>query len=157
MILILDNVDFASLAIQVAPGTDMNARESGNFLPISRSFSASNGVEIFWAELYQGRLILGLRYIGARAFMSVPVSIDGKTILTLYYSTLQKVHKSKKNFYFNHPKDLHDFNIDFRFYVLVNKRNDTKTFLKYIFMFKPKHYGCFESCQFRPHSVIFVS
>jgi hypothetical protein len=22
---------------------------------------------------------------------------------------------------------------------------------------QPKHYGCFESCQFRPHSVIFVS
>jgi hypothetical protein len=29
--------------------------------------------------------------------MAVPVSIDGKSILTLYYSTLQKVHKSKDN------------------------------------------------------------
>ena len=29
------------------------------------------------------------------AFMAVPVSIDGKSILTLYNSTLQKVHKSK--------------------------------------------------------------
>ena len=34
--------------------------------------------------------------------MAVPVSIDGKSILTLYYSTFQKVHKSKYNFYFNH-------------------------------------------------------
>ena len=29
--------------------------------------------------------------------MAVIVSIDGKSILTLYYSTLQKVHKSKDN------------------------------------------------------------
>jgi hypothetical protein len=29
--------------------------------------------------------------------MAVSVSIDGKSILTLYYSTLQKVHKSKDN------------------------------------------------------------
>jgi hypothetical protein len=43
--------------------------------------------------------------------MAVPVSIDGKSILTLYYCTLQKVHKSKYNFYFSHPKDLHDLNI----------------------------------------------
>ena len=43
--------------------------------------------------------------------MAVPVSIDGKSILTLYYSTLHKVHKSKQNFYLNHPKDLHDLNI----------------------------------------------
>jgi hypothetical protein len=35
--------------------------------------------------------------------MAVPVSIDGKSILTLYYSTFQQVHKSKYNFYFNHP------------------------------------------------------
>jgi hypothetical protein len=41
----------------------------------------------------------------------VPVSIDGKSIVTLYYSTLHKVHKSKQNFYLNHPKDLHDLNI----------------------------------------------
>ena len=43
--------------------------------------------------------------------MAVPVSIDGKSILTLYYSTLQNVHKSKENFHYNHPKDLHDLNI----------------------------------------------
>ena len=43
--------------------------------------------------------------------MAVPVSIDVKSILTLYYSTLKKVRKSKYNFYFNHPKDLLDLNI----------------------------------------------
>jgi hypothetical protein len=44
-------------------------------------------------------------------------SIDGKSILTLYYSTLQKVHKSKKNFYFNHPKDLHTGTVSFNKYM----------------------------------------
>ena len=37
----------------------MNARESKNDLAISRSSSASKSVEIFWAEIYQGRLFLG--------------------------------------------------------------------------------------------------
>ena len=35
----------------------MNARESENYLAISRSSSASK--EIFWAEIYWGRLFLG--------------------------------------------------------------------------------------------------
>jgi hypothetical protein len=34
----------------------MNARASENYLAISRSFSASKSVEIFWAEIYWGRL-----------------------------------------------------------------------------------------------------
>ena len=34
----------------------MNARESENYLAISRSFSASKSVEIVWAEIYLGRL-----------------------------------------------------------------------------------------------------
>ena len=34
----------------------MNARESENHLAISRSSSASTSVEIFWAEIYRGRL-----------------------------------------------------------------------------------------------------
>ena len=37
----------------------MNVRESENYLAISRSPSASNSVEIFWAEIYRGRLFLG--------------------------------------------------------------------------------------------------
>ena len=38
-------------------GTAMNARASENYLAISRSSSASKSVEIFWAEIYWGRLI----------------------------------------------------------------------------------------------------
>jgi hypothetical protein len=38
----------------IETGTAMNARESENYLPISRSFSAS--VSSFWAEMYRGRL-----------------------------------------------------------------------------------------------------
>jgi hypothetical protein len=34
----------------------MNARESENYLAISRSSNASKRVEIFWAEIYRGRL-----------------------------------------------------------------------------------------------------
>jgi hypothetical protein len=37
----------------------MNARESENYLAISRSSSASKSVEIFWAEIYRERLFLG--------------------------------------------------------------------------------------------------
>jgi hypothetical protein len=37
----------------------MNARESENHLPFLRSSSASKSVEIFWAEIYRGRLFLG--------------------------------------------------------------------------------------------------
>jgi hypothetical protein len=37
----------------------MNAHESENYLAISPSSSASKGVDIFWAEIYQGRILLG--------------------------------------------------------------------------------------------------
>ena len=37
----------------------MNACASENYLAISRSSSASKSVEIFWAEIYRGRLFLG--------------------------------------------------------------------------------------------------
>jgi uncharacterized membrane protein len=36
----------------------MNARESENYLAISRSSSASKNVEIFWAEIYLRRLFV---------------------------------------------------------------------------------------------------
>ena len=38
---------------------------------------------------------IGRYFSDSRAFMAVPVSIDGQIILALYCSTLQKVHKSK--------------------------------------------------------------
>jgi hypothetical protein len=37
----------------------MNARESENYLAISRSSSASKSVEIVWAGIYRGLLFLG--------------------------------------------------------------------------------------------------
>ena len=37
----------------------MNARESENYMEISRSSSASKSVEIFWAEVYRERLFWG--------------------------------------------------------------------------------------------------
>ena len=37
----------------------MNARESESYLASSRSSNASKSVEIFWAEIYRGRLFLG--------------------------------------------------------------------------------------------------
>ena len=37
----------------------MNACESENYLAIARASSASNSVEIFWAEIYRGRHFLG--------------------------------------------------------------------------------------------------
>ena len=37
----------------------MNARKSENYLAISHSFSDSKSVEISWAEIYRGRLLLG--------------------------------------------------------------------------------------------------
>jgi hypothetical protein len=36
----------------------MNARESENYLAISRSSSALKSVEIFWAEIYWGQNIV---------------------------------------------------------------------------------------------------
>ena len=58
-------------------GTAMNARASENYLAISRSSSASKGVEIFWAEIYWGRLIFkaesSLIQSSCRSFIGVIV------------------------------------------------------------------------------------
>ena len=40
----------------------MNARAYENYLAISRSSSSSKSVEIFWAEIYWGRLFLRAEY-----------------------------------------------------------------------------------------------
>jgi hypothetical protein len=47
------------LTYEYETGTAMNARASENYLAISRSSSASKSVEIFWADIYWGRLFLG--------------------------------------------------------------------------------------------------
>ena len=49
----------SSLTLAYEAGTSMNARASENYLAISRSSSASKSFEIFWAEIYWGRLFLG--------------------------------------------------------------------------------------------------
>jgi hypothetical protein len=43
----------------------MNTCESENYLAISRSSSASNSVEIFWAEIYRGDFFLGPNLVSA--------------------------------------------------------------------------------------------
>jgi hypothetical protein len=51
----------------------MNARESENYLAISRSSSASKSVEIFWAD--RGRLFLGPNLVSfSRAVVSYEIS-----------------------------------------------------------------------------------
>jgi hypothetical protein len=53
----------------------MNARESENYLAISRSSSALKSVEIFWAEIYRGRLFLGLNLVSFnRTFLPYEIS-----------------------------------------------------------------------------------
>ena len=57
----------------------MNAHASENYLAISRSSSASKRVEIFWAEIYWGRLIFraesSLIQSSCRSFIRVIVSL----------------------------------------------------------------------------------
>ena len=53
----------------------MNARESENYLAISRSSSKSKSVEIFWAEIYRGRLFLGPNLVSSNRVV-VPYEIS---------------------------------------------------------------------------------
>ena len=72
-----------------------------------RYISAQKISTLFWCTEWAWYWQIIFRFASIHG---LPISIDGKSILTLYYSTLQKIHKSKYNFYFNHPKDLHDLN-----------------------------------------------
>ena len=58
----------------------MNARASENYLAISRSSSASKSVEIFWAEIYWGRLFFraesSLIQSSCRSFIRVIVPYE---------------------------------------------------------------------------------
>jgi hypothetical protein len=58
----------------------MKARTSENYLAISRSSSASKSVEIFWAEIHWGRLILraesSLIQSSCRSFIGVIVPYE---------------------------------------------------------------------------------
>jgi hypothetical protein len=57
----------------------MNAHESENYLPISRSVHQSS-VEIFWAEIYQGRLLTLITGSSSR-LLRIRFSAD----LTMYW------------------------------------------------------------------------
>ena len=58
----------------------MNARASENYLAISRSSCVLKSVEIFWAEIYWGRLILraesSLIQSSCRSFIGVIVPYE---------------------------------------------------------------------------------
>ena len=58
----------------------MNARASENYLAISRSSSASTCVEIFWAEIYWGRLFFraesSLIQSSCRSFIRIVVPYE---------------------------------------------------------------------------------
>ena len=58
----------------------MNTRASENYLAISRSSSASKSVEMFWAEIYWGRLSFrvesSLIQSSCRSFVRVFVSYE---------------------------------------------------------------------------------
>ena len=67
----------------------MNARESENYLAISRTSSASKSVEIFWAEIYRGRHFLGPKLVSFnRAVVPYEISkvnlrVEAKIIVSM--------------------------------------------------------------------------
>jgi hypothetical protein len=67
----------------------MNARAYENYPAISRSSSASKGVEIFWAEIYWGRPFLGPNLVSFnRAVVPYEISkvnfrIETKILVTM--------------------------------------------------------------------------
>jgi hypothetical protein len=57
-----------------------------------RYISAQKISTLFWCTEWAWYWQIIFRFASIHG---LPISIDGKSILTLYYSTLQKVHKSK--------------------------------------------------------------
>ena len=64
----------------IETGTAMNARESENYLPIHAHSVLQNSVEIFWAEIYRGRL-LTLTTGSSSRLLRIQFSAD----LTMYW------------------------------------------------------------------------
>jgi hypothetical protein len=88
----------------------MNARASENYLAISRSSSASKSIEIFWAEIYWGRLFFraesSLIQSSCRSFIGVIVPyeiskvnfrVETKILLTnmLFYMAEHTIEEKK--------------------------------------------------------------
>jgi hypothetical protein len=62
----------------IETGTDMNARESENYLPISRSFMHQN--RFFWAKIYRGRLLTFITGSSSKYHASVEALTTGLMI-----------------------------------------------------------------------------
>ena len=62
----------------------MNARESENYLAISRSYSASKSVEIFWADFFLGpNLVSFNRAVVSYKISKVNFRIETKIIVSM--------------------------------------------------------------------------
>ena len=70
----------------------MNARESENYLAISYSFSASKSVEIFWAEIYRGRLFFRMKaFIRVNILRKFKFIPDRKTLEKIYLTFIRPI------------------------------------------------------------------
>ena len=75
----------------------MNTHESENYLTISHSSSASKSVEIFWAEIYRGRLFLGPNLVSFNRTV-VPYEISKSLrVKKKFLSVCQKRFNQLKN------------------------------------------------------------
>jgi hypothetical protein len=61
----------------------MNARESENYPAISRSSSVSKSVEIFWAEIYRGRLFFRAESVVPYEISKVNFCVETKMIVSM--------------------------------------------------------------------------
>ena len=70
----------------------MNARESENYLAISRSSSAPKSVKIVWAKIYRGRLCLGPNLVSFnRTVVPYEISKDNFLIETKFIVRINKL------------------------------------------------------------------
>jgi hypothetical protein len=86
----------------------MNARESENYLAISRSSSASKSVEIIWANIYWGRLLFRaessliqssclsfIRVIVPYEISKVNFHVETKILVSKRFNKLKNINISK--------------------------------------------------------------
>ena len=85
----------------------MNARESENYLAISRSSSASKSVEMFWAEIYWGRLFLGPNLVS----FNRTVVLTGTCFIQKIYAPSSYLHQGKNVPFSPSPLHLNKFRL----------------------------------------------
>ena len=79
----------------------MNARASENYLAISRSSSASKSVEIFWAEIYWGRLFLfELSFLAKSQKLTSEQKQKFLSVCQKRFNKLKNINISKTSFYY---------------------------------------------------------